>query len=73
MALSAPDSDGFLRFAPLLSGDAQAPGVGLALEPGDFVAGELSGWVRLDRTGWQYFDSTETIGTLKPAALARER
>jgi CDP-6-deoxy-D-xylo-4-hexulose-3-dehydrase len=71
VALSAPDSDGFLRFAPLLSSDAQAPGVGLVLEPGDFVAGELSGWVRLDRTGWQYFDSIETIDTLKPAALAR--
>jgi len=71
VALSAPDADGFLRFAPLLSDDAQAPGIGLALEAADFVAGELSGWVRLDRAGWQYFDSTETIGALQPAALAR--
>jgi CDP-6-deoxy-D-xylo-4-hexulose-3-dehydrase len=71
VALSAPDADGFLRFAPLLSGDAQATGVGLALGPTDFITGELSGWVRLDRTGWQYFDSSDAIGALKPAALAR--
>jgi CDP-6-deoxy-D-xylo-4-hexulose-3-dehydrase len=71
VALSTPDSDGFLRFAPLLGNDAQALGIGLALEAADFIAGDLSGWVRLDRTGWQYFDSSETIGTLKPAALAR--
>jgi CDP-6-deoxy-D-xylo-4-hexulose-3-dehydrase len=41
------------------------------LETGDFCVGGFSGWLRLDRVGWQYIEGAESVGTLKPAALAR--
>jgi hypothetical protein len=71
LALSAPDADGYLRFAPIVPAEKRGDGSGLMLEPGDFTAGGLSGWLRLDRAGWQYIENAQTIGSLKPAALAR--
>jgi CDP-6-deoxy-D-xylo-4-hexulose-3-dehydrase len=71
IALSAPDADGYLRFAPIVPADKLSQGFGLMLEPTDFAVGGLSGWLRLDRVGWQYVETAETIGSLKPAALAR--
>jgi len=46
-------------------------GLGMQLEPADFEKGDFSGWLRLDRAGWQFFDAAETVGSLKPSALAR--
>lgn len=71
IALSAPDADGYLRFAPIVPSDRLGEGIGFALEATDFIAGGLAGWLRLDRVGWQYIEGAETIGSLKPAALAR--
>jgi CDP-4-dehydro-6-deoxyglucose reductase, E1 len=71
IVLSAPDSDGFVRFAPFVSNDKLGQGFGLAMESSDFSIGGLAGYLRLDRVGWQYIDGAETIGSLKPLALAR--
>ena len=71
IALSATDEDGYIRFAPLVTGDKVGRGFGMALEAADFDAGEASGWLRLDRVGWHYVEGAEAIGTLKPKALAR--
>ncbi len=71
VVLSAPDADGFLRFAPLVAGGSMQQGVGMALESSDFASGGVAGWLRLDRVGWQYIDCPEIFGVLKPAALAR--
>ena len=71
IALSAPDADGFLRFAPIAAVDTQGPGIGLMLDTTDFASGGLSGWLRLDRVGWQYVDAPRSIGSLTPKALAR--
>ncbi len=71
IALSAPDSAGYLRFAPIVPADKSSAGFGLMLEATDFTDGGISGWLRLDRVGWQYIEGAESIGTLKPAALAR--
>jgi len=71
IALSAPDADGYLRFAPLVTGEKTGHDFGLELEPADFTAGGMNGWVRLDRLGWQYVEAPEATGALKAAALAR--
>jgi CDP-6-deoxy-D-xylo-4-hexulose-3-dehydrase len=71
VVLSAPDADGFLRFAPLVTSGSMGQGVGVALEAADFASGGVAGWLRLDRVGWQYIDGAEVIGALKPATLAR--
>ncbi len=71
IALSARDADGYLRFAPFVSSDKLGQGFGVALEASDFLAGGSPGCVRLDRVSWQYIDSAEIIGSLKPMALAR--
>jgi CDP-6-deoxy-D-xylo-4-hexulose-3-dehydrase len=71
VVLSPPDSDGFMRFAPLLTGGAPGNGFGLAIDINDYATGGLAGWLRLDRVGWQYIDGAEMVGTLKPAAVAR--
>jgi CDP-6-deoxy-D-xylo-4-hexulose-3-dehydrase len=71
IALSAPDVDGYLRFAPFVTGEKSERGFGLALEANDFTVGGLQGWIRLDRLGWQYVEGAEQIGTLRPATLAR--
>jgi CDP-6-deoxy-D-xylo-4-hexulose-3-dehydrase len=71
IALSAPDEDGYLRFAPLATTDGIGKGTGLAIEINDFIHGGLAGWLRLDRVGWRFSESAETLGVLKPAALAR--
>jgi len=71
IVLNAPDSEGFMRFAPLASIAATELGFGIMLEANDFVTGGLSGWLRLDRVGWQYIDGAESVGSLKPATLAR--
>lgn len=71
IALSAADADGFLRLAPLLTGENAERGFGLALEAADFREQGLAGWLRLDRLGWQYVEHVELVGALKPNALAR--
>ncbi len=71
IALSAPDGEGYLRFAPLVAADQLGQGVGFALEAADFEIGGLSGWLRLDRVGWQFVDAATTLGSLKPKSLAR--
>ena len=71
VVLTAPDADGFLRFAPLVAAGTLGQGFGMELEPADFVSGGLTAWLRLDRVGWQYIEGAESAGMLKPAALAR--
>lgn len=71
IALSAPDAEGYVRFAPLMPADRHERGVGLMLEASDFAVGGVSAWLRLDRVGWQLIAGAETAGSLKPAALAR--
>jgi CDP-6-deoxy-D-xylo-4-hexulose-3-dehydrase len=71
ICLSAPDADGFIRFAPIVPADKRGDAPGMLLESSDFAHGAGSGWVRLDRVGSQYIDSPVPVGTLKPAALAR--
>jgi CDP-6-deoxy-D-xylo-4-hexulose-3-dehydrase len=71
MVLSAPDADGYLRFAPFVANDTLGQGFALAMEPGDFLVGGMAGCLRLDRVCWQYIDGAEVIGSLKPMALAR--
>jgi CDP-6-deoxy-D-xylo-4-hexulose-3-dehydrase len=71
IALSEPDADGFVRFAPVLLGDTNGQGFGLAVEPADFASGGISGFARLDRVGWQYLAGCESIGSLKSTVLAR--
>src|SRR5450631_2686960 len=65
IALSAPDADGYLRFAPVIIGDTNHRGFGLALEASDFSVGGMLAWIRLDRLGWQYVEGAEVIGALK--------
>jgi CDP-6-deoxy-D-xylo-4-hexulose-3-dehydrase len=71
IALSAPDLDGYLRIAPVVAGDEVGQENGFALQPDDFASGGFSGRLRLDRVGWQYIDSAEIVGALKPPTLAR--
>jgi CDP-6-deoxy-D-xylo-4-hexulose-3-dehydrase len=71
ICLSAPDMDGYVRFAPLVPADARGDAAGMMLESSDFSAGSATGWVRLDRVGWQYIDAPNAVGVLKPAALGR--
>ena len=71
IALSGPDSEGYLRLAPLVSGAKAGVGFGYAVDPADYAAGGPTGWLRLDRIGWRSVESAELLGTLKPAALAR--
>jgi CDP-6-deoxy-D-xylo-4-hexulose-3-dehydrase len=71
ITLSAPDADGYVRLAPVVTGEARERGFGLAVEPGDFTAGGSSGWIRLDRLGWHHLQAAERTGTLKAAVLAR--
>ncbi len=71
IALSAPDAAGYLRFAPIVPAEKTSEGFGLMLETTDFSSGGISGWLRLDRVGWQYIECAESIGMLKPPALAR--
>ena len=70
LVLEPADQDGYARLAPLVDGGERA-GQGLMLEAGDFAVGGYSGWLRLDRAGWQFLDGGESQGTLKAAALAR--
>jgi CDP-6-deoxy-D-xylo-4-hexulose-3-dehydrase len=71
LVVSPSDADGFVRVAPLVALSDPPPGPGLAMESGDFTAGGVNGWLRLDRIGWQYVDGADVVGTLKPATLAR--
>jgi CDP-6-deoxy-D-xylo-4-hexulose-3-dehydrase len=71
IVLNAADSEGFVRLAPLVRTAPIEHGFGVMLETNDFVAGDLSGWLRLDRAGSQYIDGAESVGSLKAAALAR--
>jgi CDP-6-deoxy-D-xylo-4-hexulose-3-dehydrase len=71
IALSAPDVEGYLRVAPLVPAAQLGQGVGCALEAADFETGGRSGWLRLDRVGWQCVEAATTLGSLKPKSLAR--
>ena len=71
VCLSAPDAEGYIRFAPLVPTDERGETVGMMLASSDFAAGSAAGWVRLDRVGWQYIDDPKTLGVLKAATLAR--
>jgi hypothetical protein len=71
ICLSAPDADGYIRFAPIVPADKRGEAAGMLLESSDFTAGAAPGWVRFDRVGWQYIDDPATVGALKAAALAR--
>ncbi len=71
ICLSAPDKDGYIRFAPIVPSDKRGEAAGMMLESSDFTQGSATGWVRLDRAGWQYIDDPKAVGALKPAALAR--
>lgn len=69
--LSAPDAEGYARLAPLVAAAGPGKGLGVAIDSGDFSEGGMSGWVRLDRAGWQPIKAAEAVGVLKPVALAR--
>jgi CDP-4-dehydro-6-deoxyglucose reductase, E1 len=71
ICLSAPDADGYIRFAPLVPTDKRGETAGMMLESSDFSSGSATGWIRLDRVGWQYIDDPKSVGILKAAALAR--
>jgi CDP-6-deoxy-D-xylo-4-hexulose-3-dehydrase len=71
VVLSSPDSDGFVRFAPLVTKGIQGKGFGTALELADFSEGGMQGWVRLDRLTCQHIETAHQVGMLKPTALAR--
>jgi CDP-6-deoxy-D-xylo-4-hexulose-3-dehydrase len=71
LVLSAPDAEGFLRLAPIVTGEAVGQGIGMSLELADFAEGGIAGWLRFDRQGWQYIGNAEVRGTLKPTVLAR--
>jgi len=71
ICLSVPDADGYIRFAPLVPTEKRGDTLGLMLESSDFSSGSATGWLRLDRVGWQYLDGPKAVGALKPAALAR--
>jgi CDP-6-deoxy-D-xylo-4-hexulose-3-dehydrase len=73
IALSEPDADGYLRFAPIVPAPADelGSGFGLMLETADFTVGGVSGWLRLDRVGWQYVEGAEVMGSLTTKALGR--
>ncbi len=72
IVLEAADTEGFLRFAPLQPcGTTAGEGLGMAVDAGDFVKGEFSGVVRLDRSAWQYLEGAEAVGTLKSSFLAK--
>jgi CDP-6-deoxy-D-xylo-4-hexulose-3-dehydrase len=71
IALSAPDAEGYARFAPIQPCDGPGQGFGIMLEPANFAVGGVAGWLRLDRVGWQEISGEEPIGALKPSTLAR--
>jgi CDP-4-dehydro-6-deoxyglucose reductase, E1 len=71
LALSPPDADGFLRFAPILNGNSGGIGFGLAVEANDFYEGTAAGWLRLDRAAWQYFESATIVGAANAAFMGR--
>jgi CDP-6-deoxy-D-xylo-4-hexulose-3-dehydrase len=71
VVLSAPDPEGFVRFAPLVTQGTLGHGFGYALDTTDFMDGGTPGWVRLDRVGWQRIGNAHHVGTLKHVALAR--
>ncbi len=71
VALSAADSEGFVRFAPVVAADKLGEAIGFALDVADFESGGTSGWLRLDRVGWQFIDNWQPLGSLKPKTLAR--
>jgi len=71
VVLSAPDEDGFLRFAPVVTDGAVGRGFGAAIDISDFSDGGITGWLRLDRLGWQYINGAMRLGTLNAKALAR--
>ncbi len=71
IALSALDAEGYVRCAPIVAATKAATGFGYAVDPADFAVGTATGWLRLDRLGWRYVVGARTIGTLKPAAMAR--
>jgi len=71
IVLSAPDEDGFLRLAPIVTDPAVSGRFGMAIDMSDFAKGGVPGWVRLDRLGWQTIEGAEIIGVLKSVALAR--
>ncbi len=71
LILGAPDDEGYSRVAPVVTAGGPGKGLGMAIESGDFTEGGVNGWLRLDRAGWQHIGAADTLGILKPAALAR--
>jgi CDP-6-deoxy-D-xylo-4-hexulose-3-dehydrase len=71
VALSSRDSEGLVRCAPLLMSEASAGSRGIHLVASDFISGGLDGYLRLDRIAWQSLEQAATVGSLKPAVLAR--
>lgn len=71
VVITAPDTDGYGRVAPLLPTDGPGQGLGLMVDAADFSAGGEAGWLRLDRAGWRTLAGARASGVLKPAVLAR--
>lgn len=71
LVLSVPDSEDYVRLAPVLPATAAGRGIGVALLAADLTAGGEPGWVRLDRISWVPRPECQAIGRLKPKALAR--
>lgn len=71
LLLSAPDTEGYARCAPLTVEEGGGRARGMALQAADFVTGGRAGWLRLDRAGWQRLDGETLLGTLRPGMLAK--
>jgi CDP-6-deoxy-D-xylo-4-hexulose-3-dehydrase len=71
VCLSVPDTDGYIRSAPLVPAEKRGNAIGVMLESSDFSSGTINGWCRLDRVGWQRMENPKAVGILKPAPLAR--
>jgi CDP-6-deoxy-D-xylo-4-hexulose-3-dehydrase len=71
IAITAADSEGYARVAPIAAVEGPGSGFGMMLDASDFSSGGHAGWLRLDRVSWQRMDGATPIGTLKPAILAR--
>jgi CDP-6-deoxy-D-xylo-4-hexulose-3-dehydrase len=70
LVLSEPDEEGLARVAPLIGAERRGS-AGMMLEAADFAAGLHSGWLRLDRAGWQRVDGARVLDALTPRTLTR--
>jgi CDP-4-dehydro-6-deoxyglucose reductase, E1 len=71
LVLSAGEGDGFIRFAPIILDAFESTGFGLAVQPSDYEGQGNSGWLRLDRAGWQYIEQPQAVAKLTAKFMER--